>query len=85
MFWAPINTVDDVIADPQSDAAGLFVDVPDAVATTRMIATPVDFHGTPWHPRMTAPALGEHTDEILTELGLDRAAIAGLRQSGGCH
>lgn len=34
-----------------------------------MIASPVDFHGTPWSPRGLAPALGEHTDEVLRELG----------------
>jgi crotonobetainyl-CoA:carnitine CoA-transferase CaiB-like acyl-CoA transferase len=33
-----------------------------------MVATPADFHGTPWEPRSPAPQLGEHTDEILTEL-----------------
>jgi len=33
-----------------------------------MVATPADFHGTPWAPRWTAPKLGEHTDEVLAEL-----------------
>jgi len=33
-----------------------------------MIATPVDFHGTPWAPRSTARGLGQHTDEVLAEL-----------------
>ena len=33
-----------------------------------MIATPVDFHGTPWEPRSTAPEIGEHTEEVLGEL-----------------
>ena len=42
---------------------------PTASATTPMIATPVDFHGTPWTPRGLAPELGEHTAEVLGELG----------------
>jgi crotonobetainyl-CoA:carnitine CoA-transferase CaiB-like acyl-CoA transferase len=33
-----------------------------------MVATPADFHGTPWEPRSAAPRLGERTDEILAEL-----------------
>ena len=33
-----------------------------------MVATPVDFHGTPWAPRVCRTQLGEHTDEILGEL-----------------
>jgi len=42
--------------------------VPDGLASTPMIATPVDFHGTPWAPRSTARGLGQHTDEVLAEL-----------------
>lgn len=33
-----------------------------------MIGTPVDFHGTPWEPRSTVPAIGQHTGEVLSEL-----------------
>ena len=76
MFWAPINSIDDVIADPQAAAAGMWVDVPDGVTSTRMVASPVDFHGTPWAPRMIAPELGEHTAEILGELGYDDERVA---------
>ncbi len=79
MFWAPVNSLEDVIADPQAAAAGMFVDVPDGVTSTRMVSTPVDFHGSPWEPRMTAPELGEHTGEVLAELGYDAARIAAVQ------
>jgi crotonobetainyl-CoA:carnitine CoA-transferase CaiB-like acyl-CoA transferase len=67
-FWSPINSLEDVLADEQFHAGGGIVDVPDGDTGVAMIATPVDFHGTPWAPRSTAPRLGEHTDEILAEL-----------------
>lgn len=68
-FWAPLNTLEDLLGDPQFHAAGGLVDVPDGDSTTTMVATPVDFHGTPWKPRATAPELGQHTAEVLDELG----------------
>jgi crotonobetainyl-CoA:carnitine CoA-transferase CaiB-like acyl-CoA transferase len=70
-FWSPINSIEDVVADAQFLAAGGIVEVPDGPdgkATVSMVATPADFHGTPWAPRSTAPALGAHTDEVLAEL-----------------
>jgi crotonobetainyl-CoA:carnitine CoA-transferase CaiB-like acyl-CoA transferase len=67
-FWSPINSIEDVVADDQFHAAGGVVYVPDGDAGAPMVATPADFHGTPWEPRSAAPKLGEHTDEILAEL-----------------
>jgi crotonobetainyl-CoA:carnitine CoA-transferase CaiB-like acyl-CoA transferase len=67
-FWSPVNSLEDIVADEQFHAAGGIVDVPDKAAGVAMVATPADFHGTPWAPRSTAPRLGEHTDEILAEL-----------------
>jgi crotonobetainyl-CoA:carnitine CoA-transferase CaiB-like acyl-CoA transferase len=67
-FWSPINSLEDVIADEQFHAAGGIVNVPDEQGGVAMVATPADFHGTPWEPRSPAPRLGEHTDEILDEL-----------------
>jgi crotonobetainyl-CoA:carnitine CoA-transferase CaiB-like acyl-CoA transferase len=73
-FWSPVNTVEDVIADEQFHAAGGIVDVPDGQAVVPMVATPVDFRGTPWAPRSPAPGLGAHTDEILAELEARRTS-----------
>jgi crotonobetainyl-CoA:carnitine CoA-transferase CaiB-like acyl-CoA transferase len=72
-FWSPVNSIDDVLADVQFHAAGGVVYVPDGESTQPMVATPADFHGTPWEPRAPAPRLGEHTDEILAELADRRA------------
>ena len=67
-FWSPINAIEDVVADEQFHAAGGIVNVPDGDSSVPMVATPADFHGTPWAPRSAAPLLGEHTDDILAEL-----------------
>ena len=34
-----------------------------------MVASPVDFGGTPWAPRSMSPEFGQHTEEVLLELG----------------
>jgi crotonobetainyl-CoA:carnitine CoA-transferase CaiB-like acyl-CoA transferase len=67
-FWSPVNSIEDVVADEQFHAAGGIIDVPDKESSVPMVATPADFHGTPWAPRSAAPELGQHTDEILAEL-----------------
>ncbi len=82
MWWAPVQTLDEVVADPQMHAAGAFVEVPDGPTTTTFPATPVDFGGTPWEARWMAPEPGQHTDEILAELGRRPEQIAELRSSG---
>lgn len=73
-FWSPINTLEDVVADEQFHAAGGIVDVPDGGAAVPMVATPADFHGTPWAPRSAAPELGQHTEEVLAELEARRGS-----------
>ena len=73
-FWSPINTIEDVVADEQFHAAGGIVNVPEGDAAVPMVASPADFHGTPWAPRSSAPDLGEHTDEVLAELHARRKA-----------
>ncbi len=82
LWWAPVQTVDEVLADPQAAAAGAFVEVPDGDATTLLPATPVDFGRTAWAPRWMAPELGQHTDAILAELGRSPADIMRLREAG---
>jgi len=82
MWWAPVQSPDEVLADPQAWAGGGFVEVPDGDSTVTMINSPVDFAGTPGAPTAMPPELGQHTDEVLAELGRDPAAIARLRADG---
>jgi crotonobetainyl-CoA:carnitine CoA-transferase CaiB-like acyl-CoA transferase len=82
LFWSPVNTVDDVVVDEQFHAAHAVVDVPDENGRLAMLATPVDFGGAAPVPRWRAPHLGEHTPEVLRELGFDKAATASLISDG---
>jgi crotonobetainyl-CoA:carnitine CoA-transferase CaiB-like acyl-CoA transferase len=82
VWWAPVQTVDEVVDDPQARAAGALVEVPDDGGTATMVATPVDFADTPWRPRSMPPELGQHTDAILAELGVTADEVEALRGRG---
>ncbi len=47
-----------------------------------MVATPVDFAGTPWSPRSMPPEFSQHTEEVLLELGYDWDRIIELKDAG---
>jgi len=81
-FWAPVQSVDELLVDPQFHAAGGLVDVPSDEGTWTMLATPADFEDHRAGPRFRAPELGEHTHEVLTELGRPDAEIVTFNASG---
>ena len=86
----PINDIGQAFADEQVKARNLWVKQPvgpsvQAQSTIESIATvasPLRLVDTPPVLRNAPPALGEHTDEVLKELGLDAARIAVLRGTG---
>ncbi len=81
VWWAPVQTTDDVVADPQAEACGAFVDVPlPEGGTVRMVSSPVDFSDTRWSPKGPVPELGQHTEEVLLELGYDWEKIGQLKE-----
>jgi crotonobetainyl-CoA:carnitine CoA-transferase CaiB-like acyl-CoA transferase len=82
LWWAPVQTLEEVLSDPQVQAAGGFVEVPDDQSTTLLPATPVDFAGTPGEARWMAPEQGQHGHEVLRELGKSDGEIAALRERG---
>jgi crotonobetainyl-CoA:carnitine CoA-transferase CaiB-like acyl-CoA transferase len=83
MWWAPVQSTTEALDDPQVRASGAFVDVPQADGSTAPgVASPIDFGDTRWAPAGPAPECGQHTEEILLELGFDWEAIAGLKERG---
>ncbi|MDZ4073824.1 MAG: CoA transferase, partial [Hylemonella sp.] len=86
----PINDIGQAFADAQVQARGLAIEQPrssqavaaEGVPTIRSVASPLRLSATPPVLHRAPPALGEHTDEVLAELGLDATRIAALRAAG---
>ena len=80
----PINNLAQAFADPQVQARGLKVEqarnADDGIAHIAGVASPIRLSANPPVSRNAPPTLGEHTDEVLKELGLDVAAIERLRR-----
>jgi crotonobetainyl-CoA:carnitine CoA-transferase CaiB-like acyl-CoA transferase len=83
---SPVNTVDQVFADPQVTARGMRIEMPYPLAgagTVPLVASPIRMSETPPEYRHAPPRLGQHTEEVLGELlGMDRAELEKLREDG---
>ncbi len=79
----PINTVEEVFAEPQARARGLVVEQDRGGQTIRTVASPMRLSKTPVSYRAAPPTLGADTEAVLTaELGLTREEIERLRAAG---
>ncbi|QBK03938.1 CoA transferase [Hylemonella gracilis] len=86
----PINDIGAAFADAQVQARGLRLSQScSPAARTQLqvdafhtVASPLRLAATPPVLRNAPPLLGEHTDQVLAELGLEAARIAALRQAG---
>ncbi|WBV44834.1 CaiB/BaiF CoA-transferase family protein [Pseudoroseomonas cervicalis] len=79
----PINTLQDVFADPHVVARNMVVEMPHASGeTVKVIANPVKLSATPPDYRSAAPLLGQHTEEVLQGLGFAAQDIAAMKQGG---
>jgi crotonobetainyl-CoA:carnitine CoA-transferase CaiB-like acyl-CoA transferase len=79
----PINDLAAAFSSPQVAARGLLTEVEHPVlGTLKQVGPPFTLHATPATVRTPPPLLGEHTDEILGELGFDAREVERLRLEG---
>jgi crotonobetainyl-CoA:carnitine CoA-transferase CaiB-like acyl-CoA transferase len=83
---SPVNNIKQVFENEQVQARGMRIEMDHPKAGSGkvpLIGNPLKMSATPPQYRQAPPVLGEHTDEVLTEvLGLDEAKILALRQVG---
>ncbi|MGW4202473.1 CaiB/BaiF CoA transferase family protein [Streptomyces sp. NPDC004726] len=79
---ARLNTVTDVAAHPQLAARDRWREVDSPAGPLRALLPPITLPGGPQTPMGRVPALGEHTDALLTALGMSDAGTAALRRDG---
>ena len=81
--FAPVNDLDDFLADPHVVHRECVVRREDPrFGTVQYVSPPVRFDRTPATIERHAPRLGEHTEEVLSELGVAADAIARLQETG---
>ncbi len=82
----PVYNIDDILEDPHFAARDIIVEAEDAeLGSVAMHNFVPRLSATPGTWRRPAPALGEHTEEVLMQAGYDRAAIAQLREEGAAQ
>ena len=80
----PINKIEEVFQEPQVQARGMQFELPHSVAgKVTLVGSPMKFSETPVKHEIPPPALGQHTDEILTQfLNKSAAEISKLKSEG---
>jgi formyl-CoA transferase len=82
---APVREVEEVIADPEVAARGTLVDSTYPTrGSVKVVGSPVKMSAIAPEemPHRRPPELGEHTEEVLTSIGISRDRIAQLRAEG---
>jgi len=77
----PINNVAEVFAEPQVKARGMQISLPHPLAgKVPLLSSPMNFVNAPIKHERHPPLLGEHTDQVLNEIGLTAEQISALKE-----
>jgi crotonobetainyl-CoA:carnitine CoA-transferase CaiB-like acyl-CoA transferase len=77
---APVNTLDNVLTDPQTQAREMIVDIPHPlIPDLRLLGLPIKLSKTPGDVRLPPPLKGQHTEEVLIGMGYSLADINAFR------
>jgi crotonobetainyl-CoA:carnitine CoA-transferase CaiB-like acyl-CoA transferase len=80
---APVYSIDELASDPQLTARGMISEMPHPVlGSVKQVGSMLKLSDSPFQVRNWSTRFGQHTDEILLELGYDAARIDALRQAG---
>lgn len=82
LIWSAVTPIADAIRDPQARANGMMATVSGDGGDFRTLKMPVTFSDSRVEPRGRPPEVGQHTEEVLLEMGLDWDAIGRLRDAG---
>lgn len=83
VLTAPVNEIPEVLQDPQIRHNRMIVEADHpTLGTVKLTGVPIKFGGTPGAVRRSPPVHGQHTEEILGELGYDSEQIAALVREG---
>ena len=83
LWCAPVNDLDAAFADPAVQYLDPILEIDHPAADkVRVLKHPIRYGAGPPELRHVPPGLGEHTDEVLIELGYSREAVADLRARG---
>ncbi len=81
VVYGLVQTPMEVTKDPQAIAENFFVDVDNqTLGKIKLVTQPLDFHQNPSRVRTPAPKRGQHTEEVLLEIGYSRENIAQLKE-----
>ncbi len=88
LIWGPVQSIAELVDDPQAAAAGLWAEIDhEDVGPFRTVAVPMRFRTAEVGPRRRGPHVGEHTREVMADLGysdddVDRFLAAGVVAEG---
>ena len=81
--FSPVQDLKEVVADPQARANGFFAPFEHPThGTVEMVASPIKLSRTPATVRTRAPEFGEHTEQVLLDLGYSWDDIVRLKEEG---